>query len=92
MIMRVMVSAAILVGLAACAVPDPERPYIVSNYPGGDVVIGMPEKASVYQAEQLARFACLGVAPVVTLERVEEDRRVYRCVDTGTANDEWQLQ
>ena len=89
---RAIMSAGLLIAVAACAAPDPGRPYLVSNYPGGDVVIGMPEKASVYQAEQLARFACLGVAPVVSLERVEEDRRVYRCVDTGTTGDEWEMQ
>ena len=91
MIQRTMISALLLAGLAACAAPDPDRPYIISNYPGDDVVIGMPEKASVTEAEQLARFACTGVAPVVTLDRVEDDRRIYRCIDTG-ADVDWQTQ
>lgn len=85
MIGRYAACVLVAVGLAGCAAQsEVPRPFVLSAYPGGDIVIGMPEGASPIVAERMARFNCFaGPDSQVVLDRVERDRRIYRCIDIG---------
>ena len=85
---RTAMFAVAALGLASCAPPEGPQPYLVSTYPGGDVIIGMPEGASPIIADRKALFYCFGGSQkTVVLYRVQDDRRIYRCIDEGKDTD-----